>query len=306
MTATKGKPFLKWAGGKTQLLPTIDSFLPESFRKEREITYIEPFVGGGAMLFFILQKYPNVKRAIINDINSHLITTYRAIRNEPTLLIDCLSDIQERFRQCVSHDRQKEFYLEIRHKFNTVELSDVEEASFMIFLNRTCFNGLYRENSKGSFNVPFGRYMNPTICDKQLLLTDSQLLKRVEILNGDFSRTADYIGKYTFFYFDPPYRPLNTTSKFTSYVRYPFNDDDQRRLRDCFAELSERGCFMLLSNSDGRLANGNDTFIDDLYQDYIIERVHARRNINSKPSKRGSITEVLIRNYRDYQGPSHQ
>lgn len=199
MTKVKAKPFLKWAGGKTQLLPTIDSFLPESFRREGDITYIEPFVGGGAMLFFMLQKYHNIKRAIINDINPHLANTYKVIRDQPFLLIEYLTELQSEYRKLSNYDFQKEFYLNIRNRFNTGNMMDVEEASYMIFMNRTCFNGLYRENSKVGFNVPFGKYPNPTICDAALILSDSELLQRVEIQNRDFSHTKDFIEGYTFF-----------------------------------------------------------------------------------------------------------
>lgn len=299
---TKGKPFLKWAGGKTQLLQTIDSFLPEKFRTEREITYIEPFVGGGAMLFFMLQKYPNIKRAIINDINPHLVSTYRIIRDEPHSLIDSLEALQTEYRRLKESEEQKSFYLHIRNRFNTLPMTQVEEATYMIFMNRTCFNGLYRENSKGGFNVPFGRYPNPTICDRALILTDSELLQKVEILNGDFSQTQEYVNGYTFFYFDPPYRPLDATSSFNSYVKEAFDDNEQRRLKEFFAMLSNDGCFEILSNSDGRGRNEADTFFDELYSDFTIERVLAKRSINANPTKRGALTELLIRNYTNCQG----
>lgn len=302
MTRTKAKPFLKWAGGKTQLLPTIDSFLPETFREEDEITYIEPFVGGGAMLFYMLQKYPNIKKAVINDINPHLIKTYSIIRDEPYSLIDKLNEIQTSFKTLVDYDKQKNLYLDIRNRFNQQHLTGVEEAAYMIFLNRTCFNGLYRENSKGSFNVPFGRYSNPTICDEELLLADSELLKKVEILNGDFSHTAEHIHGYTFFYFDPPYRPLDATSSFNSYVKETFNDDEQIRLKNFYSDLSAGGCYAMLSNSDCKGRNAEDDFFDRLYEDFFIERVYAKRCINANASKRGTLTELLIRNYENYQG----
>ena len=296
------KPFLKWAGGKTQLLPTIDSFLPEYFRREREVTYIEPFVGGGAMLFYMLRQYHNIRSAVINDINPHLTKTYTVIRDEPFLLIDTLTDLQESFRALKDNEAQKDFFLNIRKDFNEKSLSDVEEAAFMIFLNRTCFNGLYRENSKGKFNVPFGRYSNPTICDEALILADSELLQKVEILNGDFAQTGEYVNGYTFFYFDPPYRPLDATSSFNSYVKESFDDAEQIRLKEYFSALSADGCFEILSNSDCRGRNENDTFFDELYQDFIIERVNAKRCINANASKRGTLTELLIRNYNNYQG----
>lgn len=302
MTKVKAKPFLKWAGGKTQLLPAIDSFLPNSFREEKKVTYIEPFVGGGAMLFFMLQKYPNIQKAIINDINSHLVNAYKVIRDTPFQLIEFLADLQSSYRELIDYEDQKEFYLDVRNRFNTESLSNVEEAAYMIFMNRTCFNGLYRENSKGGFNVPFGRYLNPTICDDSLIIADSELLQRVEILNGDFTGTSNYIDGYTLFYFDPPYRPLDSTSSFNSYVKESFDDNEQRRLHDYFAQLSSKGCFELLSNSDCRGRNEADTFFDDLYKDFIIERVLAKRCINSNPDKRGLLTELLIRNYADCQG----
>lgn len=254
------------------------------------------------MLFFMLQKYPNITRAIINDINPHLVKTYRVIRDNPDQLVEFLSDIQSSYKSIIDYDAQKAFYLDIRQKFNTKALQDIEEAAYMIFLNRTCFNGLYRENSKGGFNVPFGRYANPTICDKSLLIADSEVLQRVEILHGDFSHTKKYIEGYTFFYFDPPYRPLDATSSFNSYVKEDFNDDEQRRLKDYYAVLSDLGCHEMLSNSDGRGRNENDVFFDELYADFIIERVYAKRCINANPNKRGTLTELLIRNYPNCQG----
>lgn len=297
MTKTKAKPFLKWAGGKTQLLPTINSFLPQSFGDANEITYIEPFVGGGAMLFYMLQKYPNINKAVINDINPHLINVYSVIRDEPYALINILNDLQHSFRNLANYDLQKDLYLDIRCRFNHQSLTDIERAAFMIFLNRTCFNGLYRENSKGCFNVPFGRYSNPTICDDELLLADSELLQKVELLNGDFSNTAVHISGYTFFYFDPPYRPLDATSSFNSYVKKPFDDNEQIRLKNFFSDITAAGCYALLSNSDCKGRNAEDVFFDSLYQDFFIERVYAKRCINANASKRGALTELLIRNY---------
>ncbi|MDE6453862.1 MAG: DNA adenine methylase [Muribaculaceae bacterium] len=302
MTRKKAKPFLKWAGGKTQLLPTIDSFLPETFRDEDDVTYIEPFVGGGAMLFYMLQRYPNIKRAIINDINPRLINTYGVIRNEPYLLIDALYELQNKFKALKDYDKQKELYLEIRNRFNQRHLADVEDASYMIFLNRTCFNGLYRENAKGGFNVPFGRYSNPAICDEDLILADSELLQKVDILTGDFSYTAEHIQGYTFFYLDPPYRPLDATSSFNSYVKESFDDNEQIRLKDFYSELTAWGCFAMLSNSDCKGRNVEDDFFDRLYEDFFIERVYAKRCINANASKRGVLTELLIRNYENCQG----
>lgn len=302
ISKTKAKPFLKWAGGKSQLLPVIDSFLPESFSREKDVTYIEPFVGGGAMLFFVLQKYNNIKRAVINDINPRLINTYLVIRDNPYLLIDALTELQNRFIMAGDFDAQKKLFLDIRARFNQENLADIEEAAYMIFLNRTCFNGLYRENSKGGFNVPFGRYSNPTICDEALILADSELLQKVEILTGDFANTGESVSGYTFLYFDPPYRPLDATSNFNSYVKEVFDDKEQIRLKEFYAALSSDGCMELLSNSDCRARNPKDDFFDRLYGDFFIERVQAKRCINANGSKRGALTELLIRNYRNFQG----
>lgn len=254
------------------------------------------------MLFFMLQKYPNIKRAIVNDINDHLIKTYTVIRDKPFLLIETLNELQSTFKAFADYDRQKAFYLDVRNRFNQALLTDVEEAAYMIFLNRTCFNGLYRENSQGRFNVPFGRYANPTICDDELILADSELLQKVELLNGDFSRTAEHVRGYTFFYFDPPYRPLDATSSFNSYVKESFDDNEQIRLKDFYSALSAGGCLAMLSNSDCKGRNAEDDFFDRLYEDFFIERVYAKRCINANTTKRGTLTELLIRNYANYQG----
>lgn len=254
------------------------------------------------MLFFMLQKYSNIKKAIINDINPHLVKTYTIIRDNPYSLIDSLSELQEQFRTAENFDAQKELFLNIRTRFNQKTYTDIEEAAFMIFLNRTCFNGLYRENSKGGFNVPFGRYSNPTICDESLILSDSELLQKVEILNGDFAQTGEYVNGYTFFYFDPPYRPLDATSSFNSYVKESFDDNEQIRLKEFYSSLSADGCREMLSNSDCKGRNAEDDFFDELYQDFFIERVYAKRNINANAAKRGTLTELLIRNYENFQG----
>lgn len=298
----KGKPFLKWAGGKTQLLPTLDYYLPKDFHRQEEITYIEPFVGGGAMLFHMIQRYSNIKKVVINDINLHLVKTYLTIKKQPVSLIKCLTNIQEKYRKIPNEDNRKDFYLNIRDQFNNGNLDDIEEAANMIFLNRTCFNGLYRENSKGFFNVPFGRYASPTICDHDLIIADSKLLQNAIILHGDFSETSKYREGYTFYYFDPPYRPLDATSSFNSYVKETFNDNEQIRLKDFFQLLSSEGCYTLLSNSDGKGRNEEDIFLDNLYKDFYIDRVKAKRAINANASKRGVLTELLIRNYKETKG----
>ena len=291
------KPFIKWAGGKTQLLTQFENILPHNLEEAEHFTYIEPFVGGGAMLFHMLQKYTNIGRVIINDINPNLITAYRVIRDTPERLITDLKMLQREFRQNSNEEARKEYFLRIRKSYNEDTHNDVTNTAMFIFLNRTCFNGLYRVNSKGYFYVPFGKYTNPTICDEELLLEDSKILQNVEILCGDYTLIERYVDNNTFIYFDPPYRPLSTTSSFTSYSKENFDDTEQTRLAHFFARLSRYGCKMMLSNSDCCAQNPNDTFFENLYGNFIIDKVHASRFVNAIPSKRGKLTEILVRNY---------
>ena len=291
------KPFIKWAGGKTQLLTQFENILPHNLEEAEHFTYIEPYVGGGAMLFHMLQKYTNIGRVIINDINPNLITAYRVIRDTPERLITDLKMLQREFRQNSNEEARKEYFLRIRKSYNEDTHNDVTNTAMFIFLNRTCFNGLYRVNSKGYFNVPFGKYTNPTICDEELLLEDSKILQNVEILCGDYTLIERYVDNNTFIYFDPPYRPLSTTSSFTSYSKENFDDTEQTRLAHFFARLSRYGCKMMLSNSDCCAQNPNDTFFENLYGNFIIDKVHASRFVNAIPSKRGKLTEILVRNY---------
>lgn len=297
---TAVKPFLKWAGGKGQLLSQLDQHLPKGISRI-DFTYLEPFVGGGAMLFHILQQFPNIKKAVINDINSYLITAYRVIKNSPDELIKRLSELENQYYSTGDNEDQKSFFLRVRETFNEVEMDDVDRTKYLIFLNRTCFNGLYRVNSKGKFNVPFGRYLHPTICNAETIKADSELLNRVElvILNGDFERTIEHLSDgFNLFYFDPPYRPLNATSSFNSYSKEDFNDEEQIRLRDFCARLSEYpNVKWMLSNADCSAKNPDDTFFEEIYGDFNINRVYASRAINANPSKRGKLTELLIKNY---------
>ncbi len=221
----KAKPFIKWVGGKTQLINEIEKVLPNHLLTSNNLTYIEPFVGGGAVLFWILQKYPNIKNAVINDINPDLTTAYRTIKKSPNDLISRLKQVQAEYLP-LSEEKRKEYFLAKRSLFNTKNLDAIENTALFIFLNRTCFNGLYRVNSKGLFNVPFGRYANPKICDEETILADSELLQKVEILTGDFNETINHIGEKSFFYLDPPYKPLSETSSFNSYTKEAFNDDE--------------------------------------------------------------------------------
>ena len=294
----KAKPFVKWVGGKTQLIEQLEALLPADFDKRENITYIEPFVGGGAMLFHMLQTHPNIKSAIINDVNSDLIACYRAVKDNPTELVSSLSDIQKEYYSLSTEEARKDMFLSVRDRYNTKELDDIENTTLFFFLNRTCFNGLYRVNKSGKFNVPFGRYVNPTICDPSTIYADSELLQNVEILNGDFEQTFDYIADNTLFYFDPPYRPLSNTSSFNDYTKESFNDDAQRRLKLFCDKVHKKGCSFMLSNSDCLSKDGKDRFFDDLYMDYNINRVWASRNINAVASKRGKLTEILVNNYK--------
>lgn len=291
------KPFIKWAGGKTQLLTQFERIFPNDLDKVNSFTYIEPFVGGGALLFYMLQNFPNIGRAIINDVNPNLTTAYRVVRDTPELLITELKRVQLEFRQLNSEEAKKDYFLNIRRSYNFEKHDDIMKTAQFIFLNRTCFNGLHRLNSKGHFNVPFGKYANPTICDEALIMEDSSVLQNVEILCGDYSQIEQFADDNTFVYFDPPYRPLNATSSFTSYAKESFDDAEQIRLAQFFARLARLGCKMMLSNSDCSSHNPSDTFFEELYGNYIIDRVHASRSVNANASKRGKLTEILVRNY---------
>lgn len=293
--AYTAKPFVKWVGGKTQLIDDIQKSLPADLRNKHDLTYVEPFVGGGAVLFWILQEYPNITKAVINDINAELICTYHVIRDDVESLITELSRIQSEYIQLDSEQR-KEYFLKKRSLFNSKNKSEVETASLFIFLNRTCFNGLYRVNSKGEFNVPHGKYSNPKICDEVTLRADSALLKNVEILCGDFAQTGKYAGNNVLYYFDPPYRPLTDTSAFTSYTTDGFDDAEQTRLRDFCDEIARNKSLFVASNSDPKNVDGEDKFFDKLYEMFSIKRVSAARMINSKGDGRGAISEIMITN----------
>lgn len=274
----EAKPFVKWVGGKRQLLSQFRALeLYPSVFDGVSGRYFEPFVGGGAV-FFDLQP----KNAIISDLNSELITTYLVIRDNVEPLIELLR----------KHIYDKDCFLNIR-AMNPAEMSELDVASRFIYLNRTCFNGMYRVNSKGQFNVPFGRYKNPIICDEGNLRAVSRALKGVEILNADYKVAVSKAKVGDFVYFDPPYYPVSPTSSFTSYTKDGFAEKEQIELRDIFAELSNRGCYVMLSNSD-------TTFIRDIYsrlKNVTITTVNAGRSINSKVAGRGKITELVITNY---------
>ena len=299
MTKIKAKPFIKWVGGKGQLIEQLEALLPADFSGRENVTYIEPFVGGGAMLFYMLQKYPNIKSAVINDINPDLTLCYQVVRDNPTELIKYLGAIQSEYHALQTEEERKLFFLQQRDRFNTKSLNPIENSTLFFFLNRTCFNGLYRVNKAGKFNVPFGKYSTPTICDADTIYADSRLLQKVEIMTGDFEQTYTKIEDNTFFYFDPPYRPLSNTSSFNDYSKEDFNDNAQIRLKYFCDKLNEIGVDFMLSNSDCLGKDGIDRFFDDLFIDYRIERVWASRNVNAIASKRGKLTEIVVNNYHN-------
>lgn len=294
-----GKPFVKWAGGKGQLIAQLDDLLPANFAERRDLVYVEPFVGGGAMLFHVLAKYPNVKRAVINDLNADLVTCFRTVRDEPDELIARLRALQAEYAGCGDETARRALFLDKRERYNSRNAKGAETAALFIFLNRTCFNGLYRVNSRGVFNVPFGKAVRPRICDEETIRADSALLRKVEIRCDDFTCAADDVGSGAFFYFDPPYRPLTRTAAFTAYSKDGFDDGEQKRLADFCRTLDAAGQTWLLSNSDPHNADPNDSFFEELYGGFDVRRVSASRIINSKAGGRGPISELAIRNYKE-------
>ena len=266
------------------MLEQLSVLLPKDLATRKNLAYGEPFVGGGAMLFFMLGRYPNITRAVINDLNRELIATYRSVKESPDELIDILRKQQDRYRACTTEEERKAFYLAERERYNKRGLRDVEVAALFIFL---------------LFNVPFGKSVNPLICDEDTIRADSKLLQKVEILNGDFEQVEKALGKNAFVYFDPPYRPLTQTASFTAYAKDGFNDDEQRRLAAFCRRLDKNGHQWLLSNSDPHNADPSDMFFEDIYSGFDINRVSASRMVNSDASGRGKIAELAIRNYRD-------
>ncbi|MDR1818612.1 MAG: Dam family site-specific DNA-(adenine-N6)-methyltransferase [Puniceicoccales bacterium] len=293
---TAAKPFVKWVGGKGQLREVINEALPAEFRSQRELTYVEPFVGGGAVLFEMLKRYPNITKVVINDINDALIRTYKTVRDHLEPLIAKLQTLQNSYDALADHEQRKSFFLHQRETYNSFANDDIAHSALFIFLNKTCFNGLHRVNSKGKFNVPFGGYPNPNICDVQTLRGDSELLRRVEILTGDFEQTLDYAGAAAFYYLDPPYKPISQTASFNSYAKETFDDTAQIRLKDFCDALTRKESRWIMSNSDVRDNGAGDAFFDKLYSAYNIKRVFASRAVNSNGNKRGKISELLITN----------
>lgn len=293
----EAKPFLKWAGGKGQLLAEIGKYYP--FAEKKHIRkYAEPFVGGGAVLFDVLNKH-DVDEVYISDINAELINTYITIRDKSDELISLLKQM-EKDHLSLDADARKEDYLAKRARFNELKrggIHTVETAALMIFLNRTCFNGLYRVNKSGDYNVPMGAYKNPQICNENNLLLVSKKLQNANIVCGDYKDSASFIDDKTFVYFDPPYRPLTKTANFTSYTEHLFDDAKQLELANFVQDLDNKGALIVISNSDPKNTDENDNFFDDAYSNQNIRRVSATRMINRNSDARGKINELLITNF---------
>lgn len=294
------KPFVKWAGGKNSLIPQLTKYYPLELKDGTIERYIEPFVGGGAVLIDILQRY-KVKEAYAFDINIDLINCYNVIKNNVEELIKQLEKKEKNFISLDNEERQKYFY-DIREEYNSYKLKNelnIKRASEFIFLNKTCFNGLYRVNKDGKFNVPCGKHKNPTICDSNNLRNLSGLIANVVFEYGDYRQSEQYVNNNTFVYFDPPYRPISTTSGFTSYTKENFNDADQIELAKYYDKLSLKNAKLMLSNSNPKNINENDTFFEKIYKGFYINEVFAKRMINSNAKERGQISELLITNYEE-------
>lgn len=291
------KPFVKWAGGKASLINQFIDYLPSDFKEQQEVTYIEPFVGGGAMLFYMLTHYSNIKRAIINDVNNDLIGCYKLIKNNPTKLVELLRNIGIEYNQLSSIEDKTKFYYLMREKYNKADITVEERAACFIFLNKTCFNGLYRVNKNGKFNVPFGKYKRPNICDEELIMAVHEVLKMVEIYVGDYQNITQFVGEgYSLIYMDPPYRPLSGSACFIEYTRNTFDDREQEKLKTYCDILTQKGCRIMQSNSNS-LNNNGESYFAELYDTYYIKQIKAHRFINAHAGKREKETELLILNY---------
>ena len=298
------KPFLKWVGGKRQLLDQFEELYPTELKLKKIKNYYEPFVGGGAVFFDVAQKY-EIENAFLYDINEELILTYKVIQKDVNKLIEFLYKYDSFYKK-MTEKKQKEYYYEIRENFNLQRFnidynryseSWIPRAAQTIFLNRTCFNGLFRFNSKGGFNSPMGKYKNPKILDEQNLLNVSKLFEIATIRKADFKEVRNDIQNNSFVYFDPPYRPISETASFTAYSKFNFQDDEQLQLAGLFYDLNEQGHYLMLSNSDPKNTNPEDDFFETIYANYNIQRVDAKRSINSDPNKRNSVKEIVVTNY---------
>ncbi|QJR44460.1 Dam family site-specific DNA-(adenine-N6)-methyltransferase [Mycoplasma miroungirhinis] len=296
--STKLKPFIKWAGGKSALLDEIRKFYPSKLGQDIN-KYCEPFVGAGAVLFDILNSY-NLKEIYISDVNNELINVWKTIQINVEPLIFILKKMEDEYIN-LDDAKRKEYFYQKRKEFNKYILREINDivygSALFIFLNRTCFNGLYRVNKDGLFNVPIGKYKNPKICDEDNLRNISLKLKNVIISCSEYTESAYFIDQNTLVYFDPPYRPITKTASFTSYSKFKFGDKQQIELADYYTKSSNKGAMCILSNSDPKNNDNLDNFFDDLYKLFNINRISTSRKINPNPDKRKSIvTELLITN----------
>ena len=294
------KPFIKWVGGKRQLLSEIQKHYPPTIER-----YCEPFVGGGAVLFDILANC-KPKEVLIKDLTQNLVNVYCQVRDNQDKLIRCLRRLEKSYIS-LTYEKQKEMYNWLRDKYNSSmsmpnDHLKLRNAALFIFLNKTGFNGLYRVNKSGQFNVPMGKYKNPAICDEDTIKNASAALQGVKITCGSYSDCISFIDENTFLYIDPPYRPISDTASFKAYDKDAFDDNSQRTLKKFVDECVSKGASFVLSNSDPKNVDLDDDFFDDLYGDYIIKRVEARRNVSCVGNGRNKITEILVYNDRPKQG----
>lgn len=292
------KPFVKWAGGKTKLLKQIEQRLPVDFCKWDNVTYVEPFVGGGSVLFYMLNSHKNISKAIINDINKVLIQTYLQIKTDPTVIITGLKSLSDEYNNLKSENAKREFYYRTRDLYNKHAFSYEQNIIFFLFLNKTCYNGLYRENRLGEFNVPYGRYDSISF-DKRNFFELQQALQNVEILCGDFDNVFKKLSDFhNFIYIDPPYRPVSkSVTMFTQYDKSGFTDMDQIRLKELCDVFGQKGCKIMISNSDSYIDN-TISYFENLYEGYIINRIQVTRNINTYNAQNRRPNEVIITNYQ--------
>jgi DNA adenine methylase len=304
------RPILKWAGGKGQLLERFSPYFPKALADGKIHTYIEPFMGGGAVFFYVIQNFP-IQFAFLRDANPELVLLYQVVQREPEKLISLLGQMERGYLK-LDEEGRKERFLKVRGEFNhgltslnlqTFSVRWIERAAQTIFLNKTCYNGLFRVNSRGIFNVPFGRYAKPRILDAENLTQASRLLAKADISLGDFGeiqKKANKIKPGVFIYYDPPYRPISRTASFTAYSREAFGDEEQKRLAKLFGDLNRPGVYQMLSNSDPKNTDPTDNFFEEQYSDFLNRffRIPASRSINSKGSGRGLINELIICNYK--------
>jgi DNA adenine methylase len=301
------RPFVKWAGGKTRAIASISEYLPPGIASGKITKYVEPMVGGGA-LFFYLSNNSGISKFYISDLNKRLIFAYKTIKNRGEDLVEMLSSVEAIYLSKSSSERES-YYYNIRKRYNInyseiknyeyLDSSDIilHSVAHLLFLNKVCFNGLFRVNKQGEFNSPFGKYKKPKICDAENIGLVSTLLAKTHIEFGDYTLADVFIDSSTFVYLDPPYRPLSKQNNFTAYNSEKFDDMEQLRLRDFYRSIDGKGAKVMLSNSDPKNADIKDKFFDIAYKGYNINCIKNQRNINSKGSGRGEINELLITNY---------